>query len=394
MADGRQNCSPESEKSHLARSIASTTCLKSFDEGKYKRRNRGESFATADPDPLLQVQKLAGSGGVAKKKKPTFYWFAWDSSTLGRVYRSRKRPNTSRKKKVNSCLEVINSLHIRDKAVYQKWDVRMKAVARDWEAQRESLFVSSLDCYSELKGPCHRCGSGDVVVRCSDCTRYKYLCHNCDSNLHDEEDFFQHLVSLNVNFSTIFLIFKGRTIHLSSCQECHSSGSSDISEGIGAESCVVVNCKGRYDLYKYKIRCCDCYTEFDPFNVDRLAKSGYWPGNVSTINNHLFSLAFKEWKYCQYEIDKLMGKDWMKCPCCSISQHSCHVDGNCKLYRYKSAGVRRNKSYYAGQFIYENEVVDEFVQKVYKDRGSTASSVSWDGEWQEGAARSTGEETE
>jgi hypothetical protein len=34
----------------------------------------------------------------------------------------------------------------------------------------------------------------------------------------------------------------------------------------------------------------------------------------------------------------LQSKDWMKCPCCLVKQHSCHVVGNCKLYRYKSSG--------------------------------------------------------
>ena len=27
----------------------------------------------------------------------------------------------------------------------------------------------------------------------------------------------------------------------------------------------------------------------------------------------------------------------MKCPSCSIFQHSCHVDGNMKLYRFKTS---------------------------------------------------------
>ena len=36
-----------------------------------------------------------------------------------------------------------------------------------------------------------------------------------------------------------------------------------------------------------------------------------------------------------YLIEK---KNWLKCPCCSINQHSCHIDGNMKLYRYKSSG--------------------------------------------------------
>lgn len=57
-----------------------------------------------------------------------------------------------------------------------------------------------------------------------------------------------------------------------------------------------------------------------------------------TINHSTFSRSFKEWKFCQFEVDHLQGHNWMKCPTCSIFQHSCHVDGNMKLYRYCSSG--------------------------------------------------------
>lgn len=58
----------------------------------------------------------------------------------------------------------------------------------------------------------------------------------------------------------------------------------------------------------------------------------------ATINPTTFSRSFKEWKFCQHEIQQLEGMNWMKCPICSVSQHSCHVDGNMKLYRYHSSG--------------------------------------------------------
>ena len=59
---------------------------------------------------------------------------------------------------------------------------------------------------------------------------------------------------------------------------------------------------------------------------------------VATINAVTFGTAFKEWKFFQYELDKLRFIDWMTCPVCDIAQHSVHVDGNMKLYRFKSAG--------------------------------------------------------
>ena len=56
-----------------------------------------------------------------------------------------------------------------------------------------------------------------------------------------------------------------------------------------------------------------------------------------TINPTTFSWPFKQWKFCQYEVNPLEGMHWMKCPC-SINQHSCYVDGNVELYRYRSSG--------------------------------------------------------
>ena len=56
------------------------------------------------------------------------------------------------------------------------------------------------------------------------------------------------------------------------------------------------------------------------------------------VNTTSFNRAFKEWKFCKFELEKLAGKNWMECPPCSIHQHSGHVDGNSKLYRFMSAG--------------------------------------------------------
>lgn len=59
---------------------------------------------------------------------------------------------------------------------------------------------------------------------------------------------------------------------------------------------------------------------------------------IGVINDSAFSVAFKEWKFCNHEINLLQFKDFMVCPTCATYQHSAHVDGNAKLYRYKSAG--------------------------------------------------------
>ena len=52
------------------------------------------------------------------------------------------------------------------------------------------------------------------------------------------------------------------------------------------------------------------------------------------INPATFSKAFDEWRYFHFEVEQLAGLPGFDCPCCKVSQHSVHVDGNKKLYRY------------------------------------------------------------
>lgn len=65
---------------------------------------------------------------------------------------------------------------------------------------------------------------------------------------------------------------------------------------------------------------------------------------MPTINATAFNISFKEWKFCQFELDKLRCLDWMECPACSDCQHSVHVDGNMKLYRFKSARIKQMRA--------------------------------------------------
>ena len=42
--------------------------------------------------------------------------------------------------------------------------------------------------------------------------------------------------------------------------------------------------------------------------------------------------------FCQFELKRLRQINWMECP--HFSEHSVHMDGNMRLYRYKSAGMQ------------------------------------------------------
>ena len=54
----------------------------------------------------------------------------------------------------------------------------------------------------------------------------------------------------------------------------------------------------------------------------------------ATIDSVTFLKAFEEYRYCQMELLHLGRQKLFDCPACFRHQHSVHVDGNRKLYRY------------------------------------------------------------
>ncbi|KAK2555183.1 hypothetical protein P5673_023160 [Acropora cervicornis] len=86
----------------------------------------------------------------------------------------------------------------------------------------------------------------------------------------------------------------------------------------------------------------------------------------------------------------------MKCPICSVSHHSCHVDGDMKLYRYHSSGrqyfVNRRPAYYGDLFIANKDDVDSHIKNACAKQPKL--KVIWGGRWQVRSACSTSEEVE
>ncbi|EDO31139.1 predicted protein [Nematostella vectensis] len=150
----------------------------------------------------------------------------------------------------------------------------------------------------------------------------------------------------------------------------------------------VVTMKGRFDLNNLRYVCTSCDKTRGGNHPIILVQLGFWPGSITgacyafddslfvywdmlqkqvpgiseraflksleefskcrgrvgTVNPQTFRTAFREWKYCQFEIDKIRQLDWMTCPACDDLPHSMHVDGNMKLYRFASAGKHSVKN--------------------------------------------------
>ena len=75
--------------------------------------------------------------------------------------------------------------------------------------------------------------------------------------------------------------------------------------------------------------------------------------------------AYAEWSYIQYEMDRLMGSDYGVCEACGPKPHCIHIDGNFKLYRYRSAGdAGTDTAYHLGNLIEEQAAVTAHVAKL------------------------------
>ena len=86
---------------------------------------------------------------------------------------------------------------------------------------------------------------------------------------------------------------------------------------------------------------------------------------VGPIDLERMEKAYSEWSYMVYELDQLVGSDYTGCEACGPTPMCVHVDGNFKLYRYRSAGdADPTKPYHAGNLIEAQDVVDAHVAKM------------------------------
>eukprot|EP00794_Sanderia_malayensis_P005818 gene5818-6514_t len=223
------------------------------------------------------------------------------------------------------------------------------------------------------------------------------------------------------------------------CQSCGFEVDEISIESTGQE-CIVVNLQGRYDLLKPKYHCDYCNEDIDVFTCTSLIRSGYWPGsmgNISyifdeqlfifwdklksfmpgtsesaflrsledismdrnrqgTVNKTAFAQCYKEWKFCHMQTEVMQMKNLFECPSCSIQQHSSHVDGNCKLYRYKSSGKYvTKKTVLLWRFIFcDDKLVDNALQIIYNNPDIGRISILSGGLWMEDSGFTPGEEDE
>ncbi|XP_066932550.1 uncharacterized protein [Clytia hemisphaerica] len=302
------------------------------------------------------------------------------------------------------------------------WFARSQATQEEWSRKRNSIWTVML-ANQELDEICNVCKERPAKIQCQDCV-LNSLCFVCDDVVHTSEPchdrIFQgkKLLPLDSIDEGNNIIPTNRFPKLN-CFRCTVCGSSETVKKVGHESVVLITLEGRFDLQRYSVLCKDCSGEVDPFTLGVLLKSGYWPGSPNSVNYFIsekvfrlwdkfrkympgssetsflktlnaisedngrkatidpicFGQSFKEWCFWINRKDVIQEKYWNECPACAIYQHSCHVDGNCKLYRYKRA-KRKRSTFYEDQFIYRNPVVASFIDDLYGTKKRTSCEDS------------------
>ncbi|KAK7918642.1 hypothetical protein WMY93_009926 [Mugilogobius chulae] len=160
---------------------------------------------------------------------------------------------------------------------------------------------------------------------------------------------------------------------------------------------------GRYELSLPQHQCEECGRQWLP-DIPDFIRSGYWPatmqgqtlyhqdlfdtfeamkttapglsrqaftamldqrtdfyGRNGIVKPDSFQRSYLQYTYCKFAVKKLLGEKSFTCPACSPDQLVVSLDGNRKLYRFRSV---MNLVFFDGVFLAKDDDVQEFVENV------------------------------
>ncbi|XP_059201627.1 uncharacterized protein LOC131981368 [Centropristis striata] len=343
------------------------------------------------------------------------------------------------------------------------WEIRNTVSWQKWKEARPSLIENMLATLDPHPHRVCQCGK-QVIVRCLDCLPLPFLCEDCDIAVHTR--FVPHnreavtggflQPSSGFQQQTVRLLPVQRPDHLCGC----SAGNIDVSPG---RILALVTINGRYDLALPVVKCTSCGVMWSP-SIKDIQASGYWPGTLNfctlfstdvfqsfydikkaapgmslkafvkmldertahfgrtgKISADTFSKSFLEWSAVKFEVDRMCKETCFSCPACTPDMLAVSVDGNRKLYRFKSNASTSEQGNFEGTFIQKDEEVAEFVKYIQRRTNHVAQQcpemrnllsmrpflsvmhakahtwkceIKWGGAFQDGAGSTVGEEVE
>ncbi|XP_032232016.2 uncharacterized protein LOC116605656 isoform X1 [Nematostella vectensis] len=395
-------------------------------EVKSKRKRKPVRFLFST-DPATGLRNNKGTYKGQKKSKEKRLNPEFDVSGEGGYYENEVHHEDNIAEEgvtrldLKAIKDIVEEWCSKNKKPKQCWTDRQEQLHESWAETRPSLFAAALSArFSPPESDiCQVCTVNKVSIRCLMC-KEGLLCGPCDQERHADAPFHDRDILIDGHYEAlpnyvsksalgewidvIQALPPNSPIHCPGCR-----GICDPSAPLPGTHLIVVNLNGRYDLLHRSFKCNGCNELFSTSHPLVLIQLGYWPGSVTsvtygfdqrllsywdilqkqipgisehaflkslelhsqlygripTINASTFRTSFQEWKYLQFEINSICHMDWMQCPACSDDQHSVHVDGNMKLYRFKSAGSRKKECYYGEAFIASNNKVDEHIKNIY-----------------------------
>ncbi|KAM8851628.1 uncharacterized protein ACB058_010793 [Synchiropus picturatus] len=90
-------------------------------------------------------------------------------------------------------------------------------------------------------------------------------------------------------------------------------------------------------------------------------------GRFGKICGDTMQKSFLEWSYAKCEVERLSEVDELRCPVCTPSMLAVSVDGNRKLYRFKSHSGPNG--FFEGVFLVNGTEVTSFVNHIRASTG-------------------------
>ncbi|XP_058494830.1 uncharacterized protein LOC131465891 [Solea solea] len=299
------------------------------------------------------------------------------------------------------------------------WRNRQTSSLENWTVLRPFMVNNMLSSEKPKEGVCHHCGHNAAVVMCRDCLPRSLYCTACDLSTHEAlvlhnrasmvEGFFRHLPP-----STFVQQHEGGkfSYHEKDCMlpivppccDC-STGQTSFSKG---KPVILIGMNGRYNLFLPSVNC-SCGKTLS-VTISDLVESGYWPATVNFETLYMVDLfttyedlkitapgmsrqafvsmlecrtklfgrsgkicgdtmqrAFLEWAYAKFEVEKLSQVQHFQCPACTPSMLAVAVDGNRKLYRFKSQPGP--DGFFDGVFLASDAEVSSFVDYIHGTTG-------------------------
>ncbi|CAB3988511.1 Hypothetical predicted protein [Paramuricea clavata] len=120
---------------------------------------------------------------------------------------------------IEECQDVVGQTENSPSA----WQKRMTNLDENWQNVRETIFESAVCSFAPPSSsiPCCKCGTSEAMLRCCECGINRFLCVNCDDEVHLSLPFHNREVWFNGYFQHILptetISEEKKIIHVGMC---------------------------------------------------------------------------------------------------------------------------------------------------------------------------------